>query len=217
MVRLVRRRDGRGWLVAILPCMFLAGCGTGKDEGIKTYRVATPQEREKSSEQAEHRPPVPQGPPKVRLLGAIIPIAADTSYFLKFKGPIEQIDAHEKEFDEFLNSIRIPGEGGKPISWKAPASWKEGAPKTMRVVTFTVIPATPPAKEDVEAYISNPFQGSLLLNVNRWRTGDLGLPEVSEAELSGVTKEIMLGATKAYRVDFRGPGGKGMMGKIPLH
>ena len=41
------------------------------------------------------------------------------------------------------------------------------------------------AEEDGSAaalYISDPFAGSLLDNVNRWRTGDAGLPRVSEAE-----------------------------------
>ena len=38
------------------------------------------------------------------------------------------------------------------------------------------------------------------------------VPEVTEAELPGVVKEIDLGGTKAYRVDYRGPGGTGRMG-----
>jgi hypothetical protein len=46
------------------------------------------------------------------------------------------------------------------------------------------------------------------MNVNRWRTDDAGLPAVTEAELPAVTKEVQLGGTKAYKVDFTGPGGK---------
>jgi len=34
--------------------------------------------------------------------------------------------------------------------------------------------------------------------------------------LANVTAELMLGTTKAMRVDFRGPGGKGRMGGVPL-
>ena len=45
--------------------------------------------------------------------------------------------------------------------------------------------------------------------MNRWRTDHVGLKPIPQAELPSVTKEVQFGATKGYRVDFRGPGGKG--------
>ena len=60
----------------------------------------------------------------------------DRSYFVRLFGSIEEVDPHEKDFDAFLNSIRVPGEGGKPISWTVPAGWKEGPPNAARVVTI---------------------------------------------------------------------------------
>ena len=59
-----------------------------------------------------------------------------------------------------------------------------------------------------DLYLSDPFGGSPLANVNRW-LGEVGAKQITEAELPGVLKEIKLGDKKAYRVDLRGPGGKG--------
>jgi hypothetical protein len=143
----------------------------------------------------------------VRLLGAIIPAGDGTSFFVKFVGPVEKIDANEKDFDAFLGSIRVAGNREKPITWTVPAGWKEAPPRQMRVVTLQKVDGSAP-----DMYISDPFAGGLLQNVNRWRKGDAGLPETTEADLPNSTKEVMLGTLKAHRVDLRGPGGKGGMG-----
>lgn len=207
MLSPVCRPSRRGWLVLVLPCLFVVGCGN-TEEGIKTYKVAAPDDKGKPDDKkgAGDPGPVDTGPAKVRLLGAIIPAGDGTSFFVKFVGPIEKVDANEKDFDAFLSSIRVPGEGGKPVSWAVPTGWKEGAPRQMRVVTLQKADGSAP-----DLYISDPFAGGLLQNVNRWRKGDVGLPEVTEADLPSVTKEVQLGATKAHKVDIRGPGGKGGM------
>ena len=101
----------------------------------------------------------------------------------------------------------MPGEGNRPVSWTVPAGWKESPARQMRVVTLQ--------KEDGSApdmYISEPFAGGVLSNVNRWRKGDVGVAEIGEADLPGSAKEITLGTLKAHRVDLSGPGGKGGMG-----
>jgi hypothetical protein len=199
-----------GWLFAVLPFMLLTGCGGAGDDGVKTYRVAVTTEKVNPHDKGQGPAdlgPVETGPPKVRLLGAIIPVGGGNSYFVKFLGPIEKIDASEKDFDSFLNSIHIPGDGGKPISWTVPVGWKEAPARQMRVVTLQKVDGSAP-----DMYISDPFLGSLLENVNRWRAQDVGIGRVSEAELPNSMKEIKLGSTTAYRVDIRGPGGKGGMG-----
>jgi hypothetical protein len=209
MPRLVRA-DRLVWLVALAaPCALLAGCGPANDDGIKTYRVATHKGSGGGGGPVEPPPPVDQTP-RERLLGAIIPVDADKSYFVLFKGPVEKIEPHEKDFDTFLNSVKVPGDGGKPISWTVPPGWKEAPARQFRVVTIQ-------KDGSPELYISDPFGGSLLLNVNRWRTDHVGLPKIAEADLKTVTKEQKFGETTGYRVDFRGPGGKGGgMGKPPF-
>ena len=142
---------------------------------------------------------------KTRLLGLIIPKSAQESWFVKFSGPVEQIEPHAAAFDIFIRSIRV-AEGSTNLTFTPPPGWKEAPPRAMRIATFL-----PPGEgKQPELYLSQPFGGSLLDNVNRWR-GEVGLPSVQETELPKVVTEVMLGEVKAYRVDFTGPGGKSRM------
>jgi len=84
------------------------------------------------------------------------------------------------------------------LSWTVPEGWTVGPPKQFRIVTLK--------KDAAEMYLSEPFQGSVLDNVNRWRVDPVGLPKIAEAELPSVASEYPIGAVKAHRVDFRGPG-----------
>ena len=116
-------------------------------------------------------------------------------------------------FDAFINSIRVPADLSEPLTYTAPKDGREvpARPGQMRQVTFQFGPPDAP----VDLYLSSPIGGNLLENVNRWRR-EVGLPEVTEAELPSVTTEVQLGGTKAYKMDFRGPGGKGGgMGMMP--
>lgn len=177
---------------AAMGILALVGCGPSDE--IKSYDV----------KRDPNEAPVAGGAERVRLLGAIIPVAGGDSLFVKFRGSIEEIAPNEKAFDEFVSSIRI-GADGKSPTFTAPAGWKELPGKEMRVTTFT----PPNAVKDLpELYVSTPFGGTLLMNVNRWRLDDAGLPAVAEADLPKVTTEVMLDKTKAYKVDFKGPGGR---------
>lgn len=177
----------------------LAAVGCGPSDEIRTYQVKKPTDQPAAAP-AE---PTPDGPAKVRLLGAIIPVK-EVSWFVKFSGPTEQVDAHEKEFDEFVRSIRVTEDPRQLPTFTAPPAWKQQPARQMRVATFAVGdgPNAP------QVYISTPFGGSLLENVNRWRE-EVGAKRVTTAELPNVTTELLLGTAKAYRVDARGPGGKG--------
>lgn len=187
--------------------MLCSAVGCGSNDEIKTYQVKKPADNPAAASQAE---PTAEGPAKVRLLGAIIPIK-DGNWFVKFSGPTEVIDAHEKEFDAFVNSIRVADDPRKPPTYTAPSGWKEQPARQMRLVTFAVDdkPNSP------QVYISTPFGGSVLDNVNRWRE-EVGAKRATAAELPSVTKELLLGTTVAYRVDARGPGGKGGMMRPPF-
>lgn len=62
-------------------------------------------------------------------------------------------------------------------------------------------------KKPLEMYISEPMMGSLVDNVNRWRTDFVGIKPWTEEEMATGMKTIQLGTSVAYRFDFVGPGG----------
>jgi hypothetical protein len=190
--------------VPVVLAGLLAGCGP--NDGVRSYSVP------KAAEPTPNPPApadAPSGPTKSRLLGAVIPVGGGSSRFVKFSGPSEKIDPHAAAFDELVSSIRVPANG--PPTFTAPAGARPGPQKQMRLATFQFGPADAP----VDLYISDPFGGTLLENVNRWRK-EVGLAEVAEAELPTVTKEVRLGDVKAFTMDFRGPGGKGGMMTPPF-
>jgi hypothetical protein len=207
-----------------LPCALLAGCGPANDDGIKTYRVATHKGAGVGGGgDPEPKLPPDDGPPKVRFLGGIIPVGDKSSYFVRFGLPldIEKIDPLEKDFDAFLSSIRVPGEGGKPVSWTVPPGWKE-VPNPPEAAGLRVVSIRKADDSSPDLYISTPIPGTVLENVNRWRTDFAGIRRVTDAELKAMTKEQKgikeqkFGEKAGYRVDFRGPGGKSSRGKPPF-
>lgn len=142
MLAMVSRSARSGWLVVVLAGLLAVGCGP--EEGVKTYKVAGP-------------------------------------------------DGKDKPDDK-------KGTGDKPVSWTTPEGWKEGPGKQFRIATLQ--------KEGApDLVLSGPFGGNLLQNVNRWRSGDAGLPEIAQADLPTCTKEIKLGSVTASRVDLRGTKG----------
>jgi len=181
---------------AMLTVILLAGCNS--QDAIRGYTVP------KSTE--------PVLPPKqvetvgeVRLLGAVIPTGEGKfNWFVKCVGPVETVNAAEKDIDAFLASLKIVGEApNKKLEWKLPDGWKiSPGERAMRTATFLV----GPAGKTVELYISTPMGGGTLENVNRWRTGDAGLPAINNGELPSCTSEVTIDGTKALRVDLTGPG-----------
>lgn len=185
----------RPLLSALLLGLF-AATGCGPSDEVRTYTVAKSTAKAGGTDQSD-------GPVKSRLIGAVIPAGEGQNWFVKFSGPVDAVTAHEAAVDAFIRSVRVTG--GKP-AWTAPPGWKEGPQKMMRLVTFV-----PPGDgKPPELYVSEPFAGTLLANVNRWRK-EVGLKDVTEADLPGVTTELQLGDVKGYKVDFRGPGGTGGM------
>ncbi len=188
---------GKTWWFAPVVAGLSLFVGCKPDEEIRTYTV----EKEPEKPRLPEREPAPATDAKFRLLGAIIPDGKGYSWFVRFYGPIDQVSPHEEDFQTFLNSLRLGGEGSKSLTWTVPAGWTLGPPKDMRIVTLK--------KGAAEFYVSSPIGGSLLDNVNSWRAQIVGIDKVTEAELPTVTTELLVGTTKAVRVDFRGPGGKG--------
>ncbi len=172
--------------------ILVAGCGKPADD-IRAYTVP----REKEKEPAKK--PAPEAQDKYRMLGAIIPAEQGYSWFVKFVGPTEVVSPLEGDFQTFVQSIR-PDD--KKPAWTAPPKWTEAPPRATRLATFKNGPA--------EMYLSGPFGGGLLENVNRWRK-EVGLREVKETELKDAVTEIKLGDKTAYTVDLRGPTWSGGM------
>lgn len=175
-------------------CLFVsAGCSP--PEEVRTYTA----KRETPTPTPLPPPaPVADGTDKSRMLGVIIPVGPDASRYIKFSGAIDRVTAAEVKFEEFVAGVRLTSAAATP-TYKVPAGWTENPPRQFVAKSFTVGPAGTP-----QVTLSDAINGSLLANVNRWRV-EVGLKEVTAAELPKSVTEITLGDTKAYRIDFRGP------------
>ena len=181
---------GRPWPWLGVALALLVGCQPAEE--VRTYTAP----HEPVAELPP--PPLPPGADRSRLLGVIIPVGPGSSRFVKFSGAIDKVTAVEAKFNEFVAGLRLPDPAAPP-TFTVPAGWTENPPRELVANSFTVGPAGTP-----HVTLSPPFGGTLLANVNRWR-GEVGLPEVIEADLPKSVVEISLGSTKAYKVDFRGP------------
>src|SRR5262245_38745040 len=154
--------------------LVLLAAGCNKDEPVTRYKVP------KEQRQAQ------------RLLGAIMPQKEkDRTWYFKFVGPEKEITAQQKQFKEFLHSVRFPDKGDQLISWSLPEGWRvkegwRGKPGTeFRYETLAV----GPDESSPEMIISHlgGQSGSLLANINRWRD-QMKIPSIAEAELGKVTR-----------------------------
>jgi hypothetical protein len=156
-----------------------AGC---QDEGVRHHKV----------------PRTPE--PPARLLGAILP-SGDQVWFVKLSGPEAAVAPHRDEFEQFVQSIRFPKQADEPITWTAPAGWRtESGPRDQRYATFRVGP------DNLEVTVSalDRKGNEVLPNVNRWRK-QIGLGEITAAELSQTTRIVEIGGVTATLVDASGP------------
>ncbi|HTU89354.1 MAG TPA: hypothetical protein VMF69_04580 [Gemmataceae bacterium] len=146
---------------------------------------------------------VPKEPP-VRLRAVMVP-RANVTWFFKLMGPAPEVAKHVRTFDAFVASVRFPGPGKASIEWTVPDDWDEehGDERFYAVLRFagnglplpiTVTPLGGPQAKDVRA------------NLDRWRVKQLGLEEISDAELKKLDGNIQVDGIKATRVDFTGPG-----------
>jgi hypothetical protein len=105
--------------------------------------------------------------------------------------------------------------GGRPaaekLSYTVPEGWKE----TDRVVTRSGMEFRYELALKVEEGSASALltvsklpgpAGGLLMNVNRWRSDQLGLPPLDDAQLADAAKTIKVGGADGKFVDFTGPG-----------
>lgn len=185
----------RGPILFGLLALALPGIGCKPEPDVQTYTVPRENEAEKKPIQS------PGGEDKYRMLGAIIPAEPGYSWFVKFVGPSKVVSPHEAAFDDFVKSIK-PGTGGQKLAWTVPPNWSEAPPRPTRLVTLK--------NGMAEMYLSGPFGGSLLDNVNRWRK-EVGLRELKADELKDTVTELPSNGVTATRVDLRGPTWSGGM------
>ena len=86
----------------------------------------------------------------------------------------------------------------KSFHYRLPEGWKELPPKSLRNLNFLVA-----GHSDAQCYLTvMSARGSVIMNVNRWR-GQVGLPDVSEAEIAALPKKKWFGQMATY-VELRG-------------
>lgn len=93
-----------------------------------------------------------------------------------------------------------------PIQFKAPENWTEQPASGFRVAAFKIIDGNQSAECTVIPF-GGPA-GGLRANVNRWRS-ELGLPELSEADLAKNTKPLEVGGVPGVAIDFASDESKG--------
>jgi hypothetical protein len=162
----------------------LTGC---QQDEITSYRVPRPA-------------PEAPGEPKVRMLAAILPIDADSKWFIKLTGPLETVGKHEDTFRKLVASLDAAD--GK-IKWALPEGWKEQPGNEFRHATLV-------AGDGTEVTLSK-ATGSVADNVNRWRD-QVGLAKVSPTEIEKGLTKVQTVKGEATLVDLKGPGPKKPVG-----
>ncbi len=104
----------------------------------------------------------------------------------------EQEDSHD------LNPV---GSQDRALpSWEVPKTWKEKAPGSMLLASFSIESGGSVGEITVSAFPGD--VGGMLGNVNRWREKNLGLPAMSAGELPKWIVDLELPSGKAALVDM---------------
>jgi hypothetical protein len=154
-----------------------------------------------------------------------------TAWFFKMTGNDALVTEQKPAFIEFLKSVSFPAavaqaqlppshppiDGGNMMAqaataapsgqpkpnWQVPSGWKEIPGGPFLVAKFLVTGAAN-AQAGVNVSMSSNDGGGTLANVNRWRTTQLGLGPVTEADLPKDIQTIDLPGGKASLVDLTG-------------
>lgn len=86
------------------------------------------------------------------------------------------------------------------VTWGVPRGWQEKPGSGFRYATF-VVPGTGAMTGDLSVTVLEGDAGGLLSNVNRWR-GQIGLPELTDAQLPGDSKKIRPGGRSMTLLNF---------------
>jgi hypothetical protein len=146
----------------------------------------------------------------------------DGSWFYKLAGEPSVVEGQKAVFIEFLKSIRIQAappitaeqpavaaadEPAGKFNWSVPKEWKATPHNEMQAARFSV-----PGKAEVFVSVFDNDTGGRLANVNRWRR-QIGLPEVSDADLTSLVSPLDPADSQAILVDMTNKG-KRLVGAI---
>lgn len=195
-----------GWLF-VLPCLFTVGCSGSDDGGIKTYKLAYPDDKGTSDAKLPTGHPPAGGPSQpatggLRILGAIYP-ADNPTWFFKITGPDDQLDKYVADFDKLIQSVKLQGDAVPTFT--LPEGWTLGGPRTVSRggvnVTFDQTVKFGPPASPFELTVSR-AAGGVMSNVSRWGM-QAGVHIATPADMNKYTKEFAADQVKGLRVDLR--------------
>ncbi len=131
----------------------------------------------------------------------------DRSWFFKLQGDPAAVQGQVGAFEGFLKSVKFDAAPAAPVPTaapKLPAGWTVLEPGPMQMGKFAV-PAQGEAKAEVSVSVFPSDTGGAISNVRRWR-GQLGLPEVADAELLAAAKPLDGATAGATLVDLQNEG-----------
>src|SRR5207245_4144550 len=117
------------------------------------------------------------------------------------RGPEAAAAPHRADCEQMVPSIRFPSKGDEPITWTTPTGWRtESGTRAQRYATLRV------GADNLEVTVSalDRKGNEVLPNVNRWRK-QVGLGEITAADLSQAAQIVEIGGTTATLVDVTGP------------
>ncbi len=132
---------------------------------------------------------------------------ADRSWFFKLQGDPAAVQGQAAAFEGFLKSVKFdtaPAAPALAAAPKLPAGWTVLEPGPMQTGKFAV-PAQGAAKAEVSVSVFPSDTGGAISNVRRWR-GQIGLPEVTDAELLAASKPLDGATAGATLVDLQNEG-----------
>lgn len=147
-------------------------------------------------------PPAAADRPARRMLAAIVP-KGDEVWFFKLDGPVAEIEPLAAPFEQLLRSVKFTGNAAEPITWTNPAGWERKPGSGMRYATLTINGTNGPLELTVTKLGKEAAE--VLPNVNRWR-GQLGLSDITAAELPQLTRTLNIQGAVATVVDLTGVG-----------
>jgi hypothetical protein len=174
-------------------------CGCQKEEDVRHYTVPKEKAPPLMADAADR--------PLQRILGAIVPWGGDGELWVfKVMGPDAAVKEYEAEFTAFIDSVTFK-QGQKEPNYKTPENWRPSKGTRFSVAAFRL-----GANEQAPELTITPTRGTVIDNLNRWRSQQLGLKPVDDTEFKQTTKEIKLGDATGVLVNLSGTGSGGMGG-----
>ena len=170
-------------MLMLLALVFALGSGCDKEPSIVRHKIPKSRSGLEKLREKQASTMSPQSRQKTTRMAVAIFENPDATWFVKVVGPIAQVDATEPQWQAFFQALKF--ENGNPV-WDLPEGWSVAGPKPMRFETLVIGDTQPPLEVAISSLGPNQ---DLLLNVNRWRVSQLGLPPAVQGDLNGILQE----------------------------